>query len=59
MNETSQNPFWNWKGWQTFKWITGGVVLFGVLVMIWNYNTKGEDWIEDTVKNIYINQYSK
>lgn len=53
MNDTSQSPFWNWKGWQVIKWITGIIVLVGVLLVIWKYNTQGEDWIKKSVELKY------
>ena len=50
MNETSQSPFWNWKGWQVMKWITGITILVLVLVMIYKENTEGNGWIEKQVE---------
>jgi hypothetical protein len=28
------NRFWDWRGWDVLKWITAGVVLFCVFVLI-------------------------
>ena len=36
------DKFWNWSGWQVFKWITGIVILILVLGLIWDQNTSGE-----------------
>jgi hypothetical protein len=56
MNDTSQSPFWNWPGWQVMKWITGIVILFGVLFMISEYNNKGDKWIEHNVNYLMDKQ---
>ena len=55
MNDTSQSPFWNWKGWQVMKWITGILILFFVVTAIWNYNTDGDKWIEESVNYLLKN----
>ena len=57
MNDTSQSPFWNWKGWQTFKWITGITILGLVLVMIYKENTEGNGWIDKQVKYLMDKQH--
>ncbi len=49
MNDTSQSPFWNWKGWQTFKWLTGIIILISVLFLIWDYNANQTKWIDKQV----------
>ena len=49
MNDTSQSPFWNWKGWQTFKWLTGVIILIGVLFLIWDYNANQTKWLDKQV----------
>lgn len=33
------SKFWNWVGWDYLKWVTGAVILAGILWVIWCHNT--------------------
>lgn len=33
----TKSEFWNWPGWQIFKWILGLIILAAVLSVIYQY----------------------
>lgn len=31
----NEDKIWSWKGWHVFKWITGILILWFILIQVW------------------------
>ncbi len=32
------DPIFKWNGWHIFKWITGIIIISGIIYLLWNQN---------------------